>query len=435
MTISAIVSDNQELGYYRVFAESFGNSEEVEITFFRGAPIEISVLSHSDPFGDKSAGFNVKNISIYDTPGSDDLSWLTPWSKIRIIWEPSASLDFETKKLLSDWSWEGNIASWSYTQSQADFGVEIECVGALYILDNLVSLPFYPSRPVPYEVLIGRSIERARKSGLGIGPLDMEALNDPKETVVYRPSNYRFGYLRPVYLTDGQQWSGFSTRETGDRQKMLTNFIANKVTDMYSQTGKQWTLMNKKGRIPVLKVRESYDDTYIENNPSDRNILYIDAVTVSSLKLNQDYSETANVIYGTGTSFDGRRFTSPFGPYIFTPNIPDSQEIYYSEEVPQPFSYSNSAHPPKSNNTAYDKKVVRKEAYIDFTPGINPIQALEIADRKRALIEDPGFTGNITLSVDPHNGDGFTYPRYLIKAGQAIVVYFSGLKKQISFIV
>lgn len=431
MGIQAYVEDNAALGFYRVYAVAPGESTLQEVTIFRGAPIEISSISNADPFGDQRMSFSIQNVTIYDKPGYGDLSWLAPWSQITIVWEPDSGLDAQTTRLLSDWSWEGVVASWSFRQDGSSGGITVECIGSLYILDNLLAIPFYPSRPVPYEVLISRIFDRASSYKMGLHKLT--TVLNPSECLVYRSSDYRYTYLNPVFLEEGALWSGFATKNTGAREKALTGFISNLLSNMYSQTGKQWTLINKRNRNAELRVRPYYDEQYINANPFDENIMYIDAITPGvEISLSQDFSQTANVIYGTGTSLDGRKFSSPSGNYVYTPDNVNEVSYLYSEQVPQPFAFKSQVHPPQGN-PEFDPSFTRKETTVDFAPGISAQQAIKVAERNLSIFNDPGFSGSVTLSVDPKLGNGFVYPRYLLKAGQSIVLYFNDQNKRIVF--
>lgn len=428
--IIASVSDSAKLGYYRIYAQAPGSEQKIDITFFRGAPISIGSLTHSDPFGDKSASLSVKNVTIYDTLGSGDLTWLAAWTKIDIVWEPDPDLDSETTKLIGDWSWEGNIASWSFSQTSTEGSINIECIGALYILDNMLAMPFYPSRPIPYETLIDRLFKRATSYNYGLGNLVIDY--DAKECLTYHAANYKFGTQNPAFLSEGQLWSGFANKSTGNKQKALTGFVTTLLSSMYSTTGKQWTLMNKKGRDAVLKVRKYRDDSYIKNNPGDYDILYIDAITPGvTLSLNQDHTNTANVIYGTGTTSDGRKFTSPNGNSTYTPKIPNTSYGYlYHEQNSQPFAVQKAV---QDANDLSHKKTVRKEQHVDFQANVNAYQAVSVANRQLDIIKDPGYSGSIVMSVDPVTGNNFVFPRYLIEAGKTIIVYFGSTDKYVTF--
>jgi len=431
---TAYMYDNSALGYYRVFAKPNGSDVKYEITFFRDSPINIGNISHADPFGDKSLSFTVNSATVYDTPGTGDLSWLSPWSQIEVVWQVDENADAVTSRLLSNWKWEGVIASWSFSQNETTGNISVECVGALYILDNMLAIPFYPTRPIPKEILIRKIMDRAHDYHYGLGEFSgISSDTSPTELEIYRSSDYQYTIKNPAYLNDGDLWSGSATRDTGQRDKALTGFINQLLSDMYSKTGKQWTLMNLKDRKSVLKVRKYYDEIYADNNKTNEEILYIDALTPGvTINLTQDFSQTANVVYGTGSSSEGKKFTSPNGDYIFSPQGQNSSSYFYTEQIAQPFSFEKTVHP-ISNNPELNTNFLRKEANVDFTTSLDALQAKAVADRQLAIMKDAGYTGTINIKVDPHLGNDFAFPRYLIQAGQSIIVYFGNTGKRVIF--
>src|SRR5690606_31850727 len=119
----------------------YNRNKWIYITKFRDKPVKVLSMSYSDPFGPATAEIELPAITTYDKFGEGDLEWLRPWTPIEVIWSANTSL-----------KWEGFI-----TSIETSGTITVQCKGGLYVLDNFLAAPFYPTQPLPYEFLLKRA--------------------------------------------------------------------------------------------------------------------------------------------------------------------------------------------------------------------------------------------------------------------------------------
>src|ERR1044072_4776948 len=122
--LSAYPSEQEQLGFFRVFATPPGSFQR-EITLFRGAPVKVGSVTTQDPFTEVTAQISFPQITVFDSPGEGDLDWLVPNCDIDIVWQNTGGYDF-------DWRWEGFIASYSFSLSGSDSSFSCDLKGAFY---------------------------------------------------------------------------------------------------------------------------------------------------------------------------------------------------------------------------------------------------------------------------------------------------------------
>lgn len=387
---------------FRFFARH-PNGKRVEISTFRDVPVTLSSISTADPFGDSSAVVNFPQISYFDRPGEGDLWWLVPWFGLEVtheelLFDSTDAFNTDGTWTPSNWCWEGNAVS---EEIGPQHGIQFK--GALYMADNFQAAPFYPQYPVPYEQLMTRALDPKTHPSLQTKPLKIQWPSDWNLTVpAFTEASYLW-FLRPYGVKQGQKWSGLTTRSTGSWEPVLTGHIQTLLSTMYSPEGDQWTLMKARGRQPVLKVR----------NPkrfADETTLVVftgqPGVEVSATR---DFTQSANVIYGAGTDLAGSAFS---GAQVST----DGETTYY-----EPFAALPQVYPYDSSNPRLVPGMVRKESRITFPQGIDELAAREIAATQIRRFADPGYTGTVTLDVDPFL-DGAPFDRRLIQAGGTILI-------------
>src|SRR5215510_6505716 len=153
-TLTAWPSEQQSMGYFRIFARPLGG-EQVEITLFRDVPTIITSVTTQDPFTDQTAQLSFPQITAFDTPGQGDLFWLKPNSNIDIVWQNTGGYDY-------DWRWEGFIASYDFSLSGTDSSFSVDLNGCFYALDDYLAYPTSPLRPIPYELLMSEAFDQDR---------------------------------------------------------------------------------------------------------------------------------------------------------------------------------------------------------------------------------------------------------------------------------
>lgn len=377
-------------GYFRIFARPPGGKVE-EITFVRGAPIQIQSMSSTDPFGDAVASLSFPSITGFDRPGNGDLKWLVPWTDIDIVY-------YEADGSPTSWKWEGFMVS-----EEVGEDYSIQCKGALYQADNFLAVPQYPFYPIPYEVLIKRWMNPATNTSLRTAAVRQDFPADWKITVPKFTEPSYLWFLRPWGVSPGDKWTGMTTRNTGGWEPVLSGYVQTLLSVMFTEEG-QWTMMKEPGRKPVLKVRNALRE------PTEETLhVYYGGVGVA-VSVSRDFTQSANLVYGAGTDLAGSTFS---GMQV----TGDGLTTYY-----EPFAALPQVYPMSTTNPRMNKNVTRKEVRLNFPTGMDEISARDKAADHLRRFADPGYTGSIALNSDPTKG-GMPYNRQLIKAGQTIMVH------------
>lgn len=362
------------------------NNKWVDVTEFRGAISKVTSISTMDPFGPASAEIEFPAITSFDRIGFGDISWLKEWNFINIEWSG-----------LSDFVWEGFIASIEIGGS-----VRIQCKGALYLADNYLAAPFYPTNPVPYEALIKRACH-PENSRTGLNGFRVEFPSNWGVFAAEKTDPKYLWMLSPWGISVGQKWTGLATRSTGAWEPYMTGLVQTLLGTMYTPEGDQWTLMLDKGRKPVLRVRRQV------HLPDEKTIRVINGTPGIIVNLSKDWSQSANVIYGSGTDWSGVSFSN-------AQVTSDGKSTRYD-----PFAFSKAVHPNVETNPYWNKSLVRKEAKLTFAQGVDMVSAFDVASSHLQKFADPGWVGSIDLQIDPVGPDGVPINRFLIQAGDTIV--------------
>lgn len=395
-----VVTNNSVAGGFRIWV-SPPNGPRKEISLFRGAPILPTQWSWGDPFSEEVAALSCPQITLFDTPGVGDLYWLTEGADIDIVWQPMPG------SVITDiWTWEGYIVSFDFSIDDNGTSFQVQLRGALYALDNYLALPTFPEYPLPYEFLL-RSAFDPEQHPCSLAPLDVQ-FPDWWTTVAPAAVPGESQLLRPAGVTTGNKWTGLTTRSTGSWNPLLTGFASGLLQVMYNADGSQWTIRNRGGRSPQLLVRE-------QANESDTDVLNVDLGAPGvDVSLSQDFSQMMQVIYGTGSDQQGVNYSG-------MKMSADGSSIGYT-----PFAFNPAAYPRSGAtgpfNPLFNPQLKTRESYMAFQQGLTQAAAANVAQGQLRRLNDPGFTGTITLTTDPYLSDGMDTPffRLLIKAGQAI---------------
>lgn len=391
----AIWTANREVngfGQFAVFAERPGKAR-ANVTFFRGAPISITSYSYGDPFSDATAELLFPQITPFDDPDGPNMWFLNPWTNYDIYWVPvtaykGSSQDINvinpihgSKNLWMNMAdkeiiWEGFSVSFEPT----DQGMKVQLQGALYQLDRYLATPSYPPRPFVMERLMKKYFNPEKR------PLRTQRLryNFPDGwTKVYQIEE-RDRIYRPKGVDVGDKWTGMATRNTGNWERLLTGYIQELLSQMYTDdecgvaSGDQWTIRKYSGRRPFLEVRE-------RARPPDFNIWYgTPGVEVS---LTRDAMSITNVIYGQGTGLDGvvwsRSVIANDGKYTGYEPIAVDPNVY-----------------PYDQGTIRDPTQMPAETLIKFSSGVSEADGIVASKKMLARDADPGWVGNITIKSD-----------------------------------
>ncbi len=398
MTLMAPVPrlmDNSMSGSWRVWVYPSGVrslESAVDVSFVRGAPTMVESLATADPFGPTTASIRFPAVTLMDAIGASDLWWLQPEMDVDIVW------------VLADgdkpsYRWEGYMASFEYSPTEAASELSVTLRGAMFQMDNYLAKPEYVYQPIPYEVAISRQF--TGRPDMRIAPLRTEWPS--WWSTKFRLADYssRPLYMRPVGLEDGSNWSGSVTRSTGSFDQVLTSYVQGLLANMYTARG-QFTLALDEGRRPVLRHRDRI------TAPDDRTLV-VDLLTPGvSMSATKDYTQRLNAVYGQGKSLNGSTFS---GMQVSA----DGQTITYA-----PYAARRQVDPIDENDW-FDRSVMRKEVNLSFYEGLSEVEAADIAKGHLARFSDPGVTGTITLTADPVRGGAF-FSRYLVTAGMSIQV-------------
>ena len=389
MSNPSAVTHNSEGGHFRIFARPPGMQMR-DITFFRGAPTQITQMTTTDPFGDATASLEFPSITALDRTGAGDLDWLVPWTDIDIVF-------YDEDGIPTNWVWEGMFVSEELGESYS-----IALKGALYQADNFLAAPWYPQYPIPYELLIKSALDPAKLTSLRTAPLTIQ-FPDDWQTVVpsFRQPNYLW-FLRPWGVTPGQKWTGLTTRNTGGWEPMLTGYVQSLLGVMYTEDG-QWTIVKETGRKPILKVRPAL------RYPTEETLVVQYGVPGVKISVTRDFTQSTNVVYGQGSDLNGTEFS---GQQVSS----DGQRTYYD-----PFASMPQVYPSGSSNPRFNSNLVRKEARLQLPQGIDEISGRDIAAGHLRRFADPGYIGSAELKTDPMQG-GRPFNRQLVRAGMTLLV-------------
>ena len=394
------------LGRFQVIFTKPGG-KPTDVTFFRSTPMSIGSYSGADPFGDAAAVLSFPQITGYDDlTGADVGSWLAPFAQVEIYWVTYASglkeVDPRTNEVTlapqgRKRLWEGYVASIDLDLDESGSRMNVQCQGANYQVDRYMAKPAFPARPVPHERLIASAFSHSQRPHLRTKPLLIEW---PKGWTKKVP-----GYTKTdAYTPDARpntKYTGFSTRDTGGWVHALTDHVAGLLRVMFVDDssgvvpGNQWTIRQDPGRQPVLYVRDRFKAPDIA--------LWFGQVGVKG-SFSLDGTQIANIIYGTGTAIDG----SGWSNQVISS---DGRSTGYA-----PLAALRSVYPAKGNK-AYDKTAFAAEAKHEFMSGFALDQALASANKSLIRDSEPGWTGDITLSVDPSECS-----RWAIRAGMTLLL-------------
>jgi len=367
---------SEDLGFIRVYVTPpYGR--KTDVTFFRNIPTQVGSFSSADPYGDSTASISFPQISLLDDLGNGDLTWLREFSDVDLVLE-----DMEGNRQTL---WEGFIASFDWEVGDTQAVLNVTCQGALFQVDRYVASPQYPSSPIPYERLIADAFDPRQHTHLRTRPLAIEWPND-WQVLAYKTT-------AAVGTQAGGKSTGFATRTTGGWEKKLTGLVSNLLGVMYTTDyGDQWTIRKDPGRRPVMYIRSA-------TRPPDFSV-WVGQHGVS-VSLTRDYTQFANVIYGSGKGLDGTAWTR--------------QTVSRDNKTAEYLPMAADPRVNQPNNPSYTVETMRSETFVQFEDGMEETEALKTAQLMLRKNEDPGYTGSITLTIDPEE-----LSRYQIVAGMTV---------------
>lgn len=365
-----------------------------DVTYFRNAPTVLESYSFSDPFSDSLATIRFPQITGFDDlQGREVGTWLHPESSVDIYWVPTVAGSsvvnpLTGKKTLALGTpvilWEGFVASMDVEQDENGSAMTVQCQGALLQLDRYLAKPGYPPRPLTYESLMRAEFSKAKRPNLRTQNLQVVFPNGwarkmgQTTDAVYSPSGAK----------PGENITGFFSRDTGTWDRSLTGFMQSLLAVMFTgedcgvTPGNQWTIRKYAGRQPRLEVRDRFRAPDFE--------VWYGQVGVSFPRLTKDGTESTNVIYGEGTSLDGSAWR----------NAVISTDGSYTDYAP--IAWDQTVYP-STDNEFYDSSRILSETYQRYGSGFDQTSATEAGAKLLARDLDPGWVGDMVISVDPSN--------------------------------
>lgn len=413
--------DSSNGGYFAVVFSSPGKAAK-EVSFFRNTPIVISSYSSGDPFSDSVAVINFPQITGMDEIGVGSLDWLRGTPNVDIYYiEPDtagsdlmSSLNQQYEYVYPDnWGlnplnnvFQGFVASYELEQSDGSSSLSVQCQGALFQANRIISKPTYPSNPKLYEDIIADALSndkhpslRFQDIGTPVWPDGWDVLFPSGAATVFTPTGGKAG----------QKITGYWDRRDGNFRETLTGFVQGMLDNMYTQEdsgvrpGDNWTILMGPNRKPSLQVRKSDSEPLFD--------LHYGQIG-ATFSLSSDLTNAVNVVYGEGTGLDGVNWHG-------TDISNDGQTTSYI-----PIGYQDNVYPESTDsevNETFDISRVLNETYLTGLE-LNFQQAQNLAQLKLSQFSDPGWTGTITISIDPNFNFGDYSSRWQIKAGFSVRV-------------
>ena len=417
MTVPWQYSQNTVIrGRFQIVVTKLGGHPE-DITFFRGAPVQLQSYSNGDPFGDAACVFNLPQITMMDDIQATDIgAWLADFAQVDIYWKDNiAGVGTEVNPLTNRNSaqvstgvpapgsadthkiWEGFIANYNVVSEGKNSYLSVQCQGALYQVDRYVQKPFYPPRPWPLETLIADVFNIKKKPHLRTGLFKIEWPTGWTKTV---PTYTGASNSYTIVGNPGDKYTGYASRQTGSWEHALTGFVADQLTVMYTEEksgvtpGNQWTVRQDVPRIPVLYVRDRFRTPDFE--------IWV-GTPGTDLNVTHDTTQMAKAIYGEGVAPDGSIWRNAI-------IASDGSRTDY-----MPLAYVPEVYPLTGNAALNKNRAFNTEAYINYGSGIGQDQATTAAEKTLARDIDAGWSGTLVFTIDPPGIN-----RFRMRAGMTV---------------
>jgi hypothetical protein len=375
-----------------------------DVTNFRSTPTLIENYSFADPFGDALLNLRFPQITGYDDLASNEIaSWFTDESNVDLYWVPAiaGSTVINPVTGLTDKGlgtpevlWEGFVGTYDIEETDAGSMLIVACQGALFQGDRHLAKPTYPPRPRTYESMMGDQFSPTYRPNLRTKPLRVDY---PSGWTKTQPGGKVTAYT-PMGAAPGEKVTGYSSRDTGTWDRSLTGFCQSLLAVMFTQEdcgvtpGNQWAIRKYAGRQPVLEVRDRFREPDFE--------LWYGQLGVKTGRLTHDSTQKTNVIYGEGTGTDGVSWRNAV-------ISADGSRTDYA-----PLSFDPAVYP-IVDNPLFDPDRMVYESYQRYGSGFDQSPATLTAEKTRARDSDPGWTGEVVLSIDPSP----TLARWQVRAG------------------
>lgn len=217
-----------------------------------------------------------------------------------------------------------------------------------------------------------------------------------------------------VYALLTTDWGYNSTKSLGTMTFMGTD------STIFTK-GDQWTITKEAGRRPVLYLRE-------QARMPEYQIWY--GQPGADCRFNRDGNQANNIVYGQGKGVDETSWSKqifPNGNWSTYAPLSAKPEVWWGDV--QPWADTGKAFPLNDLYDGYWSDWERLhginvvERYItNFPDGIDLDDAEKISEAWLERDSDPGWSGSISLQVDPQDFEGNGRSKWMMKAGEAILV-------------
>ena len=410
-------TQTSENGGYFIVVFTTPGQVPTDVTYFRNTPVVVESYSSGDPFSDSVAVISFPQITGMDNLGTGELGWLHGNANVDIYYidsnDPGSvvisslnqkkELDYPTSTVLlpADKAvFQGFVASFETSQTESEASMSVQCQGALLQIDRLTTKPTYPRQPSLYEKQIWDVMSPKKHPSLRIKELGEPIWPDGWNTLF--PTGLP-NVFTPTGGKPGQKITGYWDRGTGDFTQ-TSQYILSKLNNMYTQDdsgvkpGDNWTILMGPNRKPRLQVRSSEAEPILELNYGQIG---------ATFSLSSDLTTAVTTVFGHGIGLDGVAWDS-------RDIAPDGSSTIWT-----PIAFKNSAYPESVNNPSFYKGAILNETYISYD-NLNQQQASQTAQLKLRQFSEPGWTGTVTLSVEPVFLTEEYTSRWQLKAGFSI---------------
>lgn len=344
----------------------------VDVTNYRGIPVQVQSWSIAEPFGYKTAEIAFPQI----TPFEALPAWLEKFADVQIIRQTPIGGESMV--------WRGLFASEEDIITEESNGLVIQCVGSLYQADLFKKKPQL-TEIVPEDLftILQRELDPGQRSGARWGALVNTEVTGPLTGILFQ--------------------------QAGSWENLLTGFIQELLSRATTMGGDQWTLTIQDDLTPELHLKRM--------SPVEWSV-YVGQPGVTHT-LSRDLTMSPNAFYGEGIDRQQCHWRNtrypPYGttgingdePPFFQPLIEDTATNRFSKDV--------ATGVITGVNPDWDNTVVRVESYQNFGSYITREEAADSAAVEHDK-RQPRYVGTITLKTDPFEGS-----RFDIKAGKNIL--------------
>lgn len=414
-----------------------------DVTYFRDAPVTFGEWTSSQPEGDESASIDFPQLTPVDEAGVGELAWLKHDAPVEIVIVTPEGVRLQqfSGHLVSDntgssdsaissgWHVEGTLAQGAYVGHRVPSVLAPTDIGTLIAKD--------------YNSVVSRRYAAFKKVTTGIKSTqrgsDSDSVND-----------YAQALLGTAWTSDARQWTikrtskprayaiglkdrttphwtvtfgapGIATDLTRDSTEVVNAIYGRGVgTNGYSWAG--WCFPGlRKDDAPAYPYASP--GTVISIGDTDAGTLTGRGITDWQERARElGYRISTDGVYSSSDAETCREIQERYGLLIDGIVGPQTWAATFavgsnagslSGAYRRPLAISSSVDPHlytadgdvKGINPNYLRSVIRRERWIDYGPGVTKAQAT--ADARRELARDsvPGWTGTITLTTDPHEGD------------------------------